>query len=141
MSGYYDVNNPADVDWQKEVLRTGFSHNHNISINGGNEKTSYNASLNYIEREGTVRGTGMDRLTARSFLQSKAFNNKLDFSLSLNASVSNSENGPTNNEGRSALDAMNYYLPLNPIKNDDGTWYHRTTSQYYNPASLINEDR
>lgn len=141
LSGYYDVNNPADVDWQKEVLRTGFSHNHNISINGGNEKTSYNASLNYIEREGTVRGTGMDRLTARSFLQSKAFNNKLDFSLSLNASVSNSENGPTNNEGRSALDAMNYYLPLNPIKNDDGTWYHRTTSQYYNPASLINEDR
>lgn len=141
LSGYYDVNNPADTDWQSEVLRTGFSHNHNISINGGNEKTSYNASLNFLERQGTVRGTGMDRLTARSFLQTKAFDDRLDISISLNGSISNNENGPANNEGRSALDAMNYYLPLNPVKNEDGTWYGRTTSQYYNPASLINEDR
>lgn len=141
LSGYYDVNNPANTDWQSEVLRTGFSHNHNISINGGNEKTSYNASLNFLDRQGTVRGTGMDRLTARSFLQTKAFNDRLDISISLNGSISNNENGPASNEGRSALDAMNYYLPLNPVKNEDGTWYGRTTSQYYNPASLINEDR
>ena len=141
LSGYYDVNNPTNIDWQSEVLRTGFSHNHNISINGGNEKTSYNASLNFLDRQGTVRGTGMDRLTARSFLQTKAFNDRLDISISLNGSISNNENGPASNEGRSALDAMNYYLPLNPVKNEDGTWYGRTTSQYYNPASLINEDR
>lgn len=141
LSGYYDVNNSANTDWQSEVLRTGFSHNHNISINGGNEKTSYNASLNFLERQGTVRGTGMDRLTARSFLQTKAFDDRLDISISLNGSITNNENGPASNEGRSALDAMNYYLPLNPVKNEDGTWYGRTTSQYYNPASLINEDR
>lgn len=141
LSGYYDVNNPANTAWQSEVLRTGFSHNHNISINGGNEKTSYNASLNFLERQGTVRGTGMDRLTARSFLQTKAFDDRLDISISLNGSITNNENGPASNEGRSALDAMNYYLPLNPVKNEDGTWYGRTTSQYYNPASLINEDR
>lgn len=141
LSGYYDVNNQANTDWQSEVLRTGFSHNHNISINGGNEKTSYNASLNFLERQGTVSGTGMDCLTARSFLQTKAFDDRLDISISLNGSFTNNENGPASNEGRSALDAMNYYLPLNPVKNEDGTWYGRTTSQYYNPASLINEDR
>ena len=141
LSGYYDVNNPANTDWQSEVLRTGFSHNHNISINGGNEKTSYNASLNFLERQGTVRGTGIDRLTARSFLQTKAFDDRLDISISLNGSITNNETGPTANEGGSVLDAMNYYLPLNPVKNEDGTWYGRTTSQYYNPASLINEDR
>lgn len=141
LSGYYDVNNQANTDWQSEVLRTGFSHNHNISINGGNEKTSYNASLNFLERQGTVRGTGMDCLTARSFLQTKAFDDRLDISISLNGSFTNNENGPASNEGRSALDAMNYYLPLNPVKNEYGTWYGRTTSQYYNPASLINEDR
>ena len=141
LSGYYDVNNPANVNWQDEVLRTAFSHNHNVAINGGNEKTSYNASLNFLERQGVVRGTGMDRLTARSFLQTKAFNDRLDLSFSINASISNNESSPTDNEGRSALDAMNYYLPLNPIYNEDGTYYGRTTSQYYNPMSLINEDR
>ena len=141
LSGYYDVNNPANVNWQDEVLRTAFSHNHNVAINGGNEKTSYNASLNFLKRQGVVRGTGMDRLTARSFLQTKAFNDRLDLSFSINASISNNESSPTDNEGRSALDAMNYYLPLNPIYNEDGTYYGRTTSQYYNPMSLINEDR
>ena len=141
ISNKYDVNNPANVDWQKEVLRTGFSHNHNVSINGGNEKTSYNASINFLERQGVVRGTGMDRLTARSFLQTTALNNRLDLSFSVNASIGNSESGPTDNEGRSALDAMNYYLPLNPIKNEDGSWYGRSDSQYYNPLSIINEDR
>ena len=141
LSSYYDVNNPADVNWQDEVLRTAFSHNHNVAINGGNEKTSYNASINFLERQGVVRGTGMDRLTARSFLQTKAFNNRLDLSFNVNASISNNESGPTDNEGRSALDAMNYYLPLNPIYNEDETYYGRTTSQYYNPVSLINEDR
>ena len=93
ISAYYDTANPANTNWEDEVLRTGFSHNHNISINGGNEKTSYNASLNFLEREGTVRGTNMDRLTARSFLQTKAFNNRLDISLSLNASIRNSSTG------------------------------------------------
>ena len=41
-------NEGASTDWQKEVQRTGFSHNHNISINGGDQKTSYNASINYM---------------------------------------------------------------------------------------------
>lgn len=38
ISAYYDTANPANTNWEDEVLRTGFSHNHNISINGGNEK-------------------------------------------------------------------------------------------------------
>ena len=57
LSPYYDVNNPANTNWQDEVLRTGFSHNHNVSINGGNEKTNYSASINFMDRQGVVRGT------------------------------------------------------------------------------------
>lgn len=47
LNDYYNVDNPANTNWQDEVLRTGFSHNHNVSINGGNEKTNYSASLNF----------------------------------------------------------------------------------------------
>lgn len=142
ISAYYDASNPANTNWQDEVLRTGFSHNHNVSINGGNEKTSYNASLNFLERQGVVRGTNMDRLTARSFLQTKAFNNRLDISLSLNASIRNSSTGPTGSQGQSVLDAMYYYSPLVPVKNADDSWYSNTSiSQNYNPMSMVNEDR
>ena len=30
----------ANTDWQDEVLRTGFSHNHNLAISGGNKTSS-----------------------------------------------------------------------------------------------------
>lgn len=142
LSPYYDVNNPANTNWQDEVLRTGFSHNHNVSINGGNEKTNYSASINFMDRQGVVRGTSMDRLNARSFVQTKALNNRLELAFSVNASVRNSSTGPTGGQGQSVLDAMYYYSPLVPVKNEDGSWYGNTQiSQNFNPVRMINEDR
>ena len=142
LSPYYDVNNPANTNWQDEVLRTGFSHNHNVSINGGNEKTSYSASINFMDRQGVVRGTSMDRLNARSFVQTKALNDRLELAFSVNASVRNSSTGPTGGQGQSVLDAMYYYSPLVPVKNADGSWYGNTQiSQNFNPVRMISEDR
>ncbi|WP_300762617.1 TonB-dependent receptor [uncultured Bacteroides sp.] len=142
LSPYYDVNNPANTNWQNEVLRTGFSHNHNVSISGGNKKTSYSASINFLEREGAIKGTDTDRLTARSFLQTKALNDRLDLSFSLNASIRNSSSGPTGGTGQSVLDAMYYYSPLVPVRNEDGSWYSNLQiSQNFNPVAMINEDR
>lgn len=142
LSPYYDVNNPANTNWQDEVLRTSFSHNHNVSINGGNEKTNYSASINFMDRQGVVRGTSMDRLNARSFVQTKALNNRLELAFSVNASVRNSSTGPTGGQGQSVLDAMYYYSPLVPVKNEDGSWYGNTQiSQNFNPVRMINEDR
>ena len=142
LSPYYDVNNPANTNWQDEVLRTGFSHNHNVSINGGNNKTQYNASINFMDRQGVVRGTSMDRLNARSFVQTKALNDRLELAFSVNASVRNSSTGPTGGQGQSVLDAMYYYSPLVPVRNADGSWYGNTQiSQNFNPVRMINEDR
>ena len=141
ISAFYDVNNPANTNWQDEVLRTGFSHNHNVSINGGNEKTNYSASVNLINREGVLKGSSMNRMSARSFLQTKALNNRLDLSFSVNASVSDSDKGPSDSQGQSILDAMYYYSPLVPVKNEDGSWYKNTSiSQNYNPLSMVYED-
>lgn len=142
LSPYYDVNNPANTNWQDEVLRTGFSHNHNVSINGGNQKTSYNASINFMDRQGVVRGTNMDRLNARSYVKTKALNDRLELAFSVNASVRNSSTGPTGGTGQSVLDAMYYYSPLVPVRNADGSWYGNTQiSQNYNPVRMIYEDR
>ena len=142
LSPYYDVNNPANTNWQDEVLRTGFSHNHNVSINGGNNKTQYSASINFMDRQGVVRGTNMDRLNARSYVKTKALNDRLELAFNVNASVRNSSTGPTGDKGESVLDAMYYYSPLVPVRNADGSWYGNTQiSQNYNPVRMIYEDR
>lgn len=131
----------ASTDWQKEVQRRGFSHNHNVSISGGSEKVSYNSSINYMEREGVIRGTEMDRLIGRAFLEAKAMNDRLTLSFNVNTSITNRGSVPFDIQGQSVLDAMSYYSPLVPVRNEDGTWYENSgLSQNYNPVALINEN-
>ena len=143
----YAYDKGSDTDWQKEVLRTGISHNHNLSINGGSAKTKYMASINFMDRQGVVDGTHMSRLNVRSQLTSKVLKDRLELSVSLNAMYGKSENGSmgkggngSGNEGKSVLDAMNYFNPTIPIKNADGTWSTGDGSANYNPLSIINED-
>lgn len=136
----------GDTDWQDEVLRTGVSHNHNVSISGGNSKAKYMGSLNYVSHNGVVRGTGMNRVNARTLLQSKLLKDRLDLSVGLNAMQGRFKGVPMNTStgttsGMSVLDAMNYYSPTNPVKNADGTWYQSYVgSANYNPLSMIYED-
>ena len=131
----------ANTDWQKEVERTGISHNHNLAVSGGNEKSNYNVSLNYLNHQGVVRGTDMERFTARALAQSKVLRDHLTLSLGVNASQTTSNEIPTGSSGQSVTDAMTYYSPLQPIKNEDGSWFRsNSVSQYYNPLSMIYED-
>ena len=135
-------NEGANTDWQKEVERTSYSYNHNVSINGGDKKNSYNASINYMDKQGVIKETDMDRLIARSFLQATKLNDRLTLSFSLNGSVTNNHNVSMGDQGASVLDAMNYYSPLVPVKNEDGSWYQSSgISQNYNPLSILHEDQ
>jgi iron complex outermembrane receptor protein len=131
----------ADTRWQDEVQRTGVSHNHNVSISGGAGQTTYNAGINYMERQGVIKGTDMDRLIGRAYLQTKALKDRLTLSFNINTSVSNHHNVPMNTQGQSVPDAMYYYSPLVPVRNDDGSWYENSgISQNYNPVALIEEN-
>ncbi len=131
-----------DTDWQKEVQRTGVSQSHNVSINGGSENTSYSASINYMEQQGIIKETNKKRIVARTFLETSTLKDHLTLSFGLNGSIINSNTVPMDEEGMSVLDAMNYYSPLVPVKDEDGEWYSNISaiSQYYNPMSMVKED-
>ena len=133
--------------------RTNVSYNgyvafdHNLSINGGGAKTKYMASINFMDRQGVVDGSHMNRLNIRSLLSSKVLKERLELSVGLNAMYGKNENmsmgkggNGSGNEGKSVLDAMNYFNPTIPIKNADGTWSTGDGSANYNPLSIINED-
>ena len=136
----YGYDNGGNTNWQDEVLRTAISHNHNVSINGGSEKTKYMASVNYADREGVIRGSYNNRLNVRSLISTKVLKDRLELSAGLNAMYGKHVGVKMDNEGASVLDAMNYFSPLNPIKDQNGGWYKGSGSKNYNPLSLINED-
>ena len=131
----------ANTDWQDEVLRTGVSHNHNLSISGGNKQTKYIASLNYIDHDGVIRGTEMNRVNGRALITTKVLKDRLTLSAGINAMRGVHKGVPVGQRGESVLDAMNYYSPTNPVRNADGSWFKSDIgSQNYNPLSMINED-
>ena len=140
-NGFTLVNDQhADTNWASEVQRTGISQNHNVSVSGANQKSRYSASLSYIDRQGVITGSDMHRLNARSFVQATVLNDRLTLSLSANASQGKNRGVWSNKDGASVYDAMYYYAPTSPVKNEDGSWYQYGISQNYNPVSLINED-
>lgn len=131
----------ANVDWQKEVQRTGISHNHNLAVSGGNARSGYNVSLNYLNHEGIIRSSEMERFGARALSHSKVLKDHLQLSLGVNASQTTKKGIEAQEQGISVTDAMVYYSPCQAVRNDDGTWTESTsTTQYYNPLSMINED-
>ncbi|MCL7987145.1 SusC/RagA family TonB-linked outer membrane protein [Sphingobacterium sp. lm-10] len=131
----------ADTDWQREVERTGVSNNHNISLLGATERTQYNASINTFQNNGVIKGTDMGRQIARGFVQTKALSDRLTASFNVNASITKQNDVLALGDGLSVYDAMYYYLPVSPVRQEDGSWFEKTDrSQYVNPVSLIEEN-
>ena len=59
------VTNGLSTDWQKLIFHNGSQVNHQVSANGGNEKTQFNMSLGYFKQGGTIDGMDFTKITAR----------------------------------------------------------------------------
>ncbi|WP_254883670.1 SusC/RagA family TonB-linked outer membrane protein, partial [Phocaeicola massiliensis] len=52
-------------DWQEDPFKNGLRQEYNISIKGGSEKTSFYASLNYLDDDSYLRNSNFKRYTGR----------------------------------------------------------------------------
>jgi len=130
-----------DTNWQDEVQRTGFSQNHNVSVSGGTDQLSFSGGMTYMENKGVIKGTDMSRMIGRASIQAKGLKDRLTMAFNFNGSVTERNKIATQNNGESVLDAMHYYSPLVPVRNEDGSYYENSTiSQNFNPVALIYEN-
>ncbi len=60
-----DGNPLYDTDWQDEATRTAFSQDHNLRIQGGTDRSSIGAVLNYTNREGIFLNSYMNRASLK----------------------------------------------------------------------------
>ena len=49
-------------DWQDDVFRTSFQHEHQLSISGGTEQTTYMAAVSYLNQPGVVYNSNYERV-------------------------------------------------------------------------------
>ncbi len=60
-----------NTDWVAAFFSRRLVQNHNISINGGSDKTTYLFSVGYLENQGTIENTWSKRYQFRSNIESK----------------------------------------------------------------------
>ncbi len=56
---------PVNTNWADEIYQTGFQQNHNLSISGGTEGSSYYLSANYTKQDGMLQTNTFDRKQMR----------------------------------------------------------------------------
>ncbi|MDR1456184.1 MAG: SusC/RagA family TonB-linked outer membrane protein [Tannerella sp.] len=127
----------AGTDWQDEVQQTAFSHNHNVSFGGSGKSGTYNAGLNYMNNQGIIRQTGLERYILRTNVEQKLLGDRLV--AGLNVSHSNTKQMQIFEE---VLQNMLTFLPTVPVKGEDGAYSEnfQRTGGYGNPVAMLYND-
>lgn len=113
------------TDWQDEILRTAITQSHDLSIKGGNNDIRYAVSLSYLDQEGVIIETDLQRYNFRVNLDFKATEKlSIENSLSLNRSDYNSAR--TDTQGglgvSSAVTGAYTMSPLLPVFDPQGNY-------------------
>ena len=122
-----------DTDWYDETFKkNALETYHNLSINGGSEKTSYNASIGYTRQDGLIDVNKYDRFNGRISVDS-------DINKWLTAGLNVSGYRGTKNDGWEGYASLRQYCnrlaPIYPVYNDDGSFYY---SGLNNPVAHLN---
>ena len=108
----------ADTDWQKEVLRTSFSHDYSLSIGGAAGNVPYRVNASFTENQGILKTSGMKRTTVGFSLTPKFFDNLLQITANVNGTYIKSNTADTGAVG--AAVAFNPTLPVRTAYNTKG---------------------
>ncbi|MEO5650094.1 MAG: TonB-dependent receptor [Ginsengibacter sp.] len=105
-------NNGKGTDWQNEIFRAAPVKNHNLSFSGGDEKTTYDASLNYMDHKGIIIGSDMKRYSGRLNLNRKIGERlRLSSHLSISRILANAISTDVGNMGGAITGALGF----NPV--------------------------
>ncbi|TDH24052.1 TonB-dependent receptor [Segetibacter sp. 3557_3] len=128
--GFYTMNDAAgklvDTRWYDHIYRTGFSHNHTVSISGANDKTNYYFSTGFTNQEGMFKNNSFKRLTGRFTLDHKVndwltFGGTFNYTNSENEGLNTGSTGAAFNTSGAARLAFGLAPNVGPL-NADGSY-------------------
>ena len=135
----HDPSGKVNTNWKKEIYRTAFTQDHQVSINGGSSKTQFYAGVGYNKSEGIVLGSDFERISGRLNVNHKV-NNWLNVALKQMIAATSQDGfrdqgdqaqGMGTSSPIGILFAMD---PTAPVKNEDGS-YSYTTNRVGNEVS------
>jgi TonB-linked SusC/RagA family outer membrane protein len=123
LSEPFEVNeiSPHDTDWQEALFQSNAPiFNHELSVVGGNDKSTFASSLSYFSQQGIIGGdkSQFDRVTAR-INSSHKVNKKLNFGNNLAYSHLNQRGIGSNQSFNGAYSSALNLDPLTPLYETD----------------------
>lgn len=112
--GYTDgVNYFTPDDWEDETFKTTMRQEYNIGVSGGSDNFSFYTSFGYLQDDGTIKGSGFDRLTGRTNVEYKAYK-WLTLGSNMGYTHTNSRN-PGDQDANSTASSGNAFYLANEI--------------------------
>ena len=128
-----DFPNVSHID---EIFQTAPLQSHELSISGGNEKTTYLLSASYYNQDGIIKNTGYQRANVRSNINSEV-KKWLQVGLNVSGGISNnrmvsSSGDGSAGEGGSVVRYALYRSPAIPVYNAQGGYVDLPSELYGN---------
>jgi len=110
----------TNTDWIDATLRTGYAQEHNISLSGGADKTTFYVSGFLKDQKSILVGNDYKNFGARLNLDHVV--NK-SFTLGAKMAISHVDNKQVPSSWGGGVGSAGTMLPIWPIKKEDGTYY------------------
>ncbi|WP_158618277.1 TonB-dependent receptor [Chitinophaga lutea] len=129
------------TDWQDEIFRNALGQEYMLSLAGGNDKSGYFISGNYLNQDGVINNSSYKRYTIRSNINSR-LTDKISTFLNITGSYSTAQNVDIPADGpHSPLAQATTWSPTVPVRKADGTYTAADPvgSVFFNPVALTTE--
>ncbi len=135
------ANNGYNTNWIDEVTRQGISQQYNLSLSGGDARTTFYLSGGYFKQQAVVIGSDFTRYSGDINIRHK-LNDKIAVGISINASHVNQNTPAQSANFRSPVLAAYYLRPYQHPYNKDGTYDYSPDDfeQIYNPLAITHYD-
>lgn len=140
----------TDTDWQDELYRTASVQNYDFSVNGGTDKIRFFISTNYLNQQGIIPNSGIERIGTRLKLETE-ITDKLRIGVNLNPTYTynNLAKSEKNWGSEGLVIGTLMYHPQLPVYNNDGSYQQdrlfevawsgeSNVVQFQNPVALAN---
>lgn len=130
-----------DTDWANVVMRKAYTQNIDLSVSGGNDKTTYYISGGVLNQQGTVITNDLKKYSGRINLTTEPLS-WLRTGINVSFSYSDNNRVPGSNIGSTVMGRSIPQRPFDRPYKPDGSYYVGGTPDlvYHNPLQILNEE-
>ena len=109
----------ASTDWRGAIERHGAGQEHSLALSGaGGQNMNYRLSLNYLDQQGVVRGSGLKRTSGALNYNHRLFDNRLNIRANVRGARTEDNFRPGD-----VIGAANNYDPTQSIRTASGGFF------------------